>query len=1446
MIPKKRNIALKYLFIFAIIVFSQGKVSAINYPDVISDFSGGATYCQNDAVTDLSVTYTTCRDGNNQPWSIVVTWYSNSVNSNSGGTQVAQTSSNTLTTTFTYAPATTSVGTLYYYVEITWTSSGNPVCGDAGTLLTSTQTVIVDPPTPSTPGSITGSTSVSPSTGGLTYSISAVPNADTYNWTVPTGWSLDAGQGSTSITVTSGTSGQDGNITVTATNSCGTSAPSTLGVTVLGSDCPVSTNVAPSAIQAICQDDPSNTLTASISTSGGTGTPSLLYQWYYNTTNVNTVAGATLIAGATNDTYTPLTTVSEIGSRWYFCVGYATDNGCSQSNADQSLASNAVEVTVNPPQPDTPGAISGTTPVPPSTGGLVYSIASVPNATTYTWAFPTGWSITGGQGTTSATLTSGTVGQDGNITVTAGNSCGTSSASSFAVTVEDVPASDCPASTSVSPSGIQIHCIGDPATQLTASITTSGGTGTPTLQYQWYYNTSNSNTVSGASLIAGATNNTYTPLTTASEIGSRWYFCVGYAADNGCGQTNADQSLTSNAVEISVVDVPSTPGAITGADPVNPSTTGLVYSISAVLTATSYNWTVPTGWSITGGQGTISVTLTSGTEGQDGDITVTATNSCGTSAASTKAVTVTTATLPPTITLGANPTVCQGTTSADLTYGATTESPDQYSIDYFTASEAEGFSDIVNDTLPASPIVLTVPAGAADGTYYGNLSVRNSTSGLSSGNYPISVSVIITPATPGLIFGNTTVPETTTGLSYAILGVNYATNYNWTVPTNWTITSGQGTSGIIVTSGNAGDDGFITVTAGNSCGTSAAATLAVVSETPLDHSLYGCNACHITHSSLGGSLTNTFGNSNLCLSCHVSSGAASTKPFTNANKAIPGTSGNSHSWDAPSVNATYETVLTTDPDMVLRIDAGNITCSTCHDQHNSNLNINYTRISNAGDFMCKDCHAPRNVGRYTDNPSLNKGSHPVGLDYTGTGDFESAPTGSAILIGGKVECSSCHQTHYASTTDGTLLRQTNDDALCTSCHTLSMHNGMSCSDCHQTHNTNKANIYMIRDSIVTPTSGTKPVVFDTLTGPNSFADGDVIYDGICEVCHDAAYDATPLAHFLNDGTGSDQNHTSQGAGIPMQNCTRCHPHNANFAPQGCDECHTKAFPNWGTTDNHATHTNKYPYGCSTCHLNYGSGGSLEGSHPNSTLNPDSTMNTLARANVNLDLAGLATRNGQDIGLDNYVAPGYDAPTYTCTNIYCHSNGRSAYRGTNGGANLYDTWSSQIGYEAGTLVYRTIPAWNSSTDVSCGKNPISGFTCHEGPSSIESVSGYLINDVDHRFNMESGNAAKDYYPSTGSHGPNRGAHASNSQNLKPGGDNSTEWGAVQCFWCHNTDNTIANGPKYQGTYGTSFHADGETYFIDARWFSNGGSLIDPITYSFEGSATHCGQSSNSCW
>ena len=89
--------------------------------------------------------------------------------------------------------------------------------------------------------------------------------------------------------------------------------------------------------------------------------------------------------------------------------------------------------------PATPGAITGIVAECPAMTGQIYSIIAVPNATTYTWTVPTGWSIISGAGTISINITTGTVGQNGNITVTAGNACGTSSAKSLAVTVNPLP-----------------------------------------------------------------------------------------------------------------------------------------------------------------------------------------------------------------------------------------------------------------------------------------------------------------------------------------------------------------------------------------------------------------------------------------------------------------------------------------------------------------------------------------------------------------------------------------------------------------------------------------------------------------------------------------------------------------------------------------------------------------------------------------------------------------------------------------------------------------------------------------------------------------------------------------------------------------------------------------------------------------------------------------------
>ena len=156
------------------------------------------------------------------------------------------------------------------------------------------------------------------------------------------------------------------------------------------------------------------TLTAS-------GTPPIDETWYWQTTALGT--------STTNPDPTNIVT----SSGTYYLRARNNNSLCWSSS------SGSIAVIVNP-VPATPGAISeksptATGPVCPNIPNLVYSISAVPNATTYNWSVPAGWTITAGQGTTSIIVTSGAVGDNGNITVTAENTCGISTARTAAVSI---------------------------------------------------------------------------------------------------------------------------------------------------------------------------------------------------------------------------------------------------------------------------------------------------------------------------------------------------------------------------------------------------------------------------------------------------------------------------------------------------------------------------------------------------------------------------------------------------------------------------------------------------------------------------------------------------------------------------------------------------------------------------------------------------------------------------------------------------------------------------------------------------------------------------------------------------------------------------------------------------------------------------------------------------
>jgi hypothetical protein len=185
---------------------------------------------------------------------------------------------------------------------------------------------------------------------------------------------------------------------------------------------------------------------------------------------------------------------------------------------------------------------------------------------------------------------------------------------------------------------------------------------------------------------------------------------------------------------------PATPGTITGSMTVCQNTSGLTYSVFSIAEATNYNWTLPTGWSITSGGTTNSITVSPGTTAQSGTIAVSATSNCGTSDQSSLAVTVESAVS--IMLIDPNPTICLNTGTAGVTYSGTTGNPTNYSVNFDATAIAAAFID-QNYLIPGvGPLTVTIPNGGASilpGVYTGFLAVNTNT--CTSEFHPISISV---------------------------------------------------------------------------------------------------------------------------------------------------------------------------------------------------------------------------------------------------------------------------------------------------------------------------------------------------------------------------------------------------------------------------------------------------------------------------------------------------------------------------------------------------------------------------------------------------------------------------------------------------------------------------------------------------------------------------------
>ncbi len=253
--------------------------------------------------------------------------------------------------------------------------------------------------------------------------------------------------------------------------------------------------------------------------------------------------------------------------------------------------------------------------------------------------------------------------------------------------------------------------------------------------------------------------------------------------------------------------VPEQPTSVTGNNYPDCNQTGLTYSITAVSWASNYNWTIPSGATLVSGQGTTSIAIDVGT--QDGNVSVRAESGCGNSAYKDLPITIGNPTPPGSITGNSNPE-CNGTGIA-------------YSI------------NVVNGALNYTwtvPSDATIASGQGTtgitvnfGTNSENVSVRAENS-CGNSNYTDLAISIGAPTQPGNIAGNVLPEPNGTGETYSIDAVNGATSYNWTVPTDATIVSGQGTTNISVDFGTT--LGNVSVRSENTCGNSNYTDLAII------------------------------------------------------------------------------------------------------------------------------------------------------------------------------------------------------------------------------------------------------------------------------------------------------------------------------------------------------------------------------------------------------------------------------------------------------------------------------------------------------------------------------------------------------------------------------------------------------------------------------------------
>ncbi len=428
-----------------------------------------------------------------------------------------------------------------------------------------------------------------------------------------------------------------------------------------------------------------------------------------------------------------------------------------------------------------PGAVNTLNGVTKACPGA--SIANTINpalrAASYTWTLPTGATINGQSvyNTTSTSVTidyDGTFTSSGTVTIVAHNGCGSGIALNRTLS-QDNPLTPGVITGSTTTCENTTYTFSTPAA---ANIT----------NYQW--------SAPVGSIITNQGSNQVDITFPAGYVSGS----LNVVNQNACGSSSA-RSLTTR----SVLSNP--------ADPIGPVSgvcgSTQTYTVPAVSGATSYTWTPPAGCTITGGQGTNTVTVFFDANLNNGYVRVVANNSCGSSAESKLRV-------DGEVTITSNPVdaeICDGTGTTFTVVSPGLGIGYQWRRNGVPLSDNATYSGTGTATLTVSN-ALVADAGAFDCVVSNNCSDP-----ITSAAAALVVRAI--PAAPGLVTGLSVACPGYAGENFFIAPEPDADTYVWTGYNGASIVGGQGSVNAVVDFGASTTSGYtIEVRAANFCGTS--------------------------------------------------------------------------------------------------------------------------------------------------------------------------------------------------------------------------------------------------------------------------------------------------------------------------------------------------------------------------------------------------------------------------------------------------------------------------------------------------------------------------------------------------------------------------------------------------------------------------------------------------